>query len=90
MSQYVQSLEATLTTKDNLFADLLKRVESIESKQNATSHSSIQEPANVRDHTNLGNDLEEKMAEQMKTMDLKFTSALTNINQPQQTTRVDD
>jgi retron-type reverse transcriptase len=90
MSQYVQSLEATLTTKDNLFADLLKRVESIESKQNATSRSSIQEPANVRDHTNLVNDLEEKMAEQMKTMDLKFTSALKNINQPQQTTRVDD
>jgi hypothetical protein len=90
MSKYVQSLEDTLTTKDNLLADLLKRVESIESKQNATSSPSTQEAANLRDHTELINDLELKMAEQLKAMDLKFNNAVKNTNKPQQTTRVDD
>ena len=84
------SLEATLTTKDDLLADLLKRVESIKSHQNGTKRSTIREASNLRDHTDLVNDLEIKMVKQMKAMDIKFTSALKITKQPQQTTRVDD
>jgi hypothetical protein len=86
----VKSLEATLTTKEDLLADLLKRVESIESHQNGTKNSSIRAEANLRDHSDLVNDLELKMAQQMKTMDIKFTTALKNTKSPPQTTRVED